>query len=180
MSAINNECSILQIVGYQNSGKTTLTEKLVQRAKQHGLIAATIKHHGHGGVPETEIDSKDSIRHLNAGAIVSSVEGEGMLQLRTNLINWDLKKTIELYRFFSPDIIFIEGYKRESYPKVVLIRDESDLTLIDSLTNIKCVISLVELQKNKLVDYQLFHRDDEQVYLEFLINEIVKRKLGED
>jgi molybdopterin-guanine dinucleotide biosynthesis adapter protein len=179
LSAINKKCLILQIVGYQNSGKTTLTEKLIQKAKNKGLSTATIKHHGHGGVPEIEIICKDSIRHLNAGAIVSSVEGDGVLQLRTNTLNWDLKKTIELYRFFSTDVIFIEGYKRESYPKVVLIRDDSDLDLLETLTNVKCVISQIELQKNRFIDYQLFHREDEQDYLEFLINEIINQKSGE-
>ncbi|PGS48489.1 molybdopterin-guanine dinucleotide biosynthesis protein B [Bacillus sp. AFS041924] len=177
---MKKNCSILQIVGFQNSGKTTLTEKLIKRTKQHGLVVAAIKHHGHGGVPEIEVNSKDSIRHLNAGAIISSVEGEGVLQLRTNIKNWDLKKTIELYRFFSTNVILVEGYKRESYPKVVLIRDESDLTLLDTLTNIKCVISHFELQKNRVVEYPVFHLEDEQNYIEFLINEIVKQKSGED
>ena len=172
--------SILQIVGYQNSGKTTLTEKLIKKANHQGLLAATIKHHGHGGAPDLEIERKDSSRHLDAGAIVSSVEGDGVLHLRTNFINWDLKKTIELYRFFSTNVILVEGYKRESYPKVVLIRDESDLTLLDTLTNIKCVISHFELQKNRVVEYPVFHLEDEQNYIEFLINEIVKQKSGED
>ncbi|WP_129688360.1 molybdopterin-guanine dinucleotide biosynthesis protein B [Gottfriedia acidiceleris] len=166
--------SILQIVGYQNSGKTTLTEKLIKQANHQGLLAATIKHHGHGGAPDLEIERKDSSRHLDAGAIVSSVEGDGVLQLRTNFINWDLKKTIELYRFFSTDIIFIEGYKRESYPKVVLIRSEDDLNLLDSLTNIICVISHFEIEEGRLNDYQYFHLCDEENYLDFLMNEMSK------
>ncbi|PEK99747.1 molybdopterin-guanine dinucleotide biosynthesis protein B [Bacillus sp. AFS017336] len=165
--------SVLQIVGYQNSGKTTLTEKLIKKAKNKGLLAATIKHHGHGGAPDLELTSKDSVRHLNSGAIVSSVEGDGVLQLRTNLINWDLKKTLELYRFFSMDIIFIEGYKRENYSKVVLIRDEGDLHLLDSLTNISCVISHVVIEESRLKEYQYFHLSDEENYIEFLMKGIL-------
>ncbi len=60
---LGKNCPILQIVGFQNSGKTTLTEKLIFRASIAGLKAASIKHHGHGGTPDTELSSKDSIRH---------------------------------------------------------------------------------------------------------------------
>ncbi|WP_088011136.1 molybdopterin-guanine dinucleotide biosynthesis protein B [Gottfriedia acidiceleris] len=177
---MNKKHSIIQIVGYQNSGKTTLTEKLIKQANHQGLLAATIKHHGHGGAPDLETNRKDSIRHLNAGAIVSSVEGDGVLQLRTNSINWNLKKTIELYRFFSTDIIFIEGYKRESYPKVVLIRSEDDLDLLDLLSNIKCVISHVEIEESRLKEYHYFLLEDEENYLDFLINEITGDNFIED
>ena len=41
------------------------------------MKVATIKHHGHGGFPE--VAQKDSERHRKAGAIVSSVEGAGLL-----------------------------------------------------------------------------------------------------
>ena len=41
--------SILQIVGYQNSGKTTLVEKIVHALAESEMKVATIKHHGHGG-----------------------------------------------------------------------------------------------------------------------------------
>ena len=44
--------SILQIVGYQNSGKTTLVGKIVHVLTESEMKVATIKHHGHGGFPE--------------------------------------------------------------------------------------------------------------------------------
>lgn len=52
MSGRGQNRSILQIVGYQNSGKTTLMEKLIQALTYEGMKVATIKHHGHGGYPE--------------------------------------------------------------------------------------------------------------------------------
>ena len=42
------------------------------------MKVATIKHHGHGGFPSS---AKDSERHRKAGAVVSSVEGAGLLSL---------------------------------------------------------------------------------------------------
>lgn len=73
--ALGQHRKILQIVGYQNSGKTTLMEQLIKQATMEGLRVGAIKHHGHGGVPMIET-SKDSSRHELAGAVVTAVEGQ--------------------------------------------------------------------------------------------------------
>jgi molybdopterin-guanine dinucleotide biosynthesis protein B len=173
--AMGQHCSILQIVGFQNSGKTTLMEKLISRANQKGLKAASIKHHGHGGVPNDGSSTKDSIRHFKAGAIVSSVTGGGVIQLSARVDDWSLEEIIKLYSFFSIDVIFVEGYKREYYPKVVLIRDETDLQLLSSLSNIQCVISHIKLEKDINNYYQVFQLNKEESYIDFLIEELVKK-----
>lgn len=55
--------SILQIVGYQNSGKTTLVEKVVHALAERKMKVATIKHHGHGGFPEVaQKIAKDTVK----------------------------------------------------------------------------------------------------------------------
>lgn len=72
--ALEQHRKIIQIVGYQNSGKTTLMEQLIKHATKEGLRVGTIKHHGHGGAPVENL-SKDSNRHEQAGARVSAVEG---------------------------------------------------------------------------------------------------------
>jgi len=172
--AMGQHCSILQIVGFQNSGKTTLMEKLISRANQQGLKAASIKHHGHGGVPKVDSSTKDSTRHFKAGAIISSVSGDGVLQLSARVDDLNLNEIIDLYKIFPIDVIFIEGYKREYYPKVVLIRDETDLQLLSSLSNIKCVISHIKLDKDINNNYQVFQLNEEESYIDFLIEELVK------
>lgn len=173
--ALGKHYAILQVVGFQNSGKTTLMEKLIGRATQAGLRAASIKHHGHGGVPARESHAKDSMRHYEAGAVVSSVEGDGVLQLHGRMNDWGLAKIIKLYEIFSLDVIFIEGYKRESYPKVVFIRDERDFSMLHFLTNIQCVISHVKLEDKINPDYQVFQLDEDDQYIDFLMEEVVKK-----
>lgn len=121
---------IFQIAGYQNSGKTTVVSKLVKRLKNdEGVKVAVIKHHGHGGKPDV-LEGKDSSKHLEAGAVLSIVEGAGRLMLQAEQPSWTLSKEIELARFFQPDLILIEGYKKESYPKLLLLRDKRDLELL--------------------------------------------------
>ena len=61
------------------------------------MKVATIKHHGHGGFPVVQ---KDSERHRKAGAVVSSVEGAGLLSLSSLRKKW-LQEIIRLYEFLK-------------------------------------------------------------------------------
>ncbi|MBS4209895.1 molybdopterin-guanine dinucleotide biosynthesis protein B [Bacillus sp. FJAT-50079] len=141
---------IFQVVGYQNSGKTTLMEKMIQSGSGRGLAIGTIKHHGHGGVPLSRLEEKDSDKHRAAGAIVTAVEGEGIVHIEASQNT--LQKTIAIYESLHVDLILVEGYKMEEYPKVVLIRRQEDLYLLNQLANIKAVISAAQLQINMNIE----------------------------
>ncbi|MEH7335835.1 molybdopterin-guanine dinucleotide biosynthesis protein B [Neobacillus drentensis] len=130
---------IFQIVGYQNSGKTTFIERLIKDLKGKGLRSAVIKHHGHGGKPDL-VDNKDSTKYLSAGAAASIIEGDGRLLLQVEKWENSLEHQIELMSFFDPDVILIEGYKQKKYPKLLILRDLEDLPLLKSVTNIAAVV----------------------------------------
>ncbi|WP_226675781.1 molybdopterin-guanine dinucleotide biosynthesis protein B [Mesobacillus jeotgali] len=130
---------LFQVAGYQNSGKTTLSLTLIQQLAAKGLKVATVKHHGHGGRPEI-VEGKDSDKHVKAGAAVSLVEGGGRMIIHAENDKWSLSEEIDMLSFFKPDVILIEGYKNESYPKAVILRDESDLELVGKLQNIQVVL----------------------------------------
>lgn len=129
---------IFQVVGFQNSGKTTIITQLIKELKAEGLQVASIKHHGHGGKPSVA-ENKDTSRHLEAGAIASLVEGEGRLLLQVEK-SFTIEEKIQLLRLVSPDIVFIEGYKKKDFPKLVLIREKRDIELLPSLKNVKAVM----------------------------------------
>jgi molybdopterin-guanine dinucleotide biosynthesis adapter protein len=172
--ALGRKPIIFQIVGYQNSGKTMLIAKLIERCNQEGWCVGTIKHHGHGGTPTSGDEQKDTFRHRKAGAVVTGVEGAGMLQIHAGKNEWPLEEILQLYEGFSLDLILIEGYKRESYDKVVLIRSEEDLPLISSTTNIAAVISWVSLPSHVHDAYPVFQIEDEQAYLDWLVERMKK------
>ncbi|WP_449622009.1 molybdopterin-guanine dinucleotide biosynthesis protein B [Robertmurraya sp. Marseille-Q9965] len=151
--------TIFQIVGFQNSGKTTLIEKLIRELAVLGLTTATIKHHGHGGKPDFQ-EGKDSHQHLLAGALAALVEGDGLLLLQSEKKEWSLEEKIQLLSFFKPNIILIEGHKHESFPKGVLIRNEEDLLLLEQLDNIKVVFYWNQMD-NTLESIQAFSINDE-------------------
>lgn len=139
---------IMQVVGYQNSGKTTIIEKCVKEFAFLGIKVGVLKHHGHGGTPD--VYQKDSVRHFQAGAKVSAVAGEGALLLHARIDeSKSLVKFIELYQhFFEIEVLFIEGYKNLSYPKIVCLRDENDLDLLE-LPNIQAIASRKPMKKKR-------------------------------
>ncbi|MEH7884453.1 molybdopterin-guanine dinucleotide biosynthesis protein B [Bacillus sp. JJ1609] len=152
---------IFQVAGYQDSGKTTLSLKLIEHLSASGLKIATIKHHGHGGKPEVN-ETKDSGRLIAAGAAVSLVEGEGRILIQAEQKKWSLWDEIEMLSFFKPDVILIEGYKNEKYPKAVILRDEGDLELLDKLPNIKVIFYRDASLARHLMDQEIpaFHSSD--------------------
>ncbi|EJS60273.1 MULTISPECIES: molybdopterin-guanine dinucleotide biosynthesis protein B [Bacillus] len=172
--AMGNAPSILQIVGYQNSGKTTLVEKIVHALAESEMKVATIKHHGHGGFPE--VAQKDSERHRKAGAVVSSVEGAGLLSLSSLRDEWSLQEIIRLYEFFEVDTILIEGYKAEKYPKVVLLRSAEDIELLHKVENVVAIITWDNVLSNLREDYKVFHITEEKLYVDWFLQTVRSAK----
>ena len=138
------------------------------------IKVATIKHHGHGGFPE--VAQKDSERHRKAGAVVSSVEGAGLLSLSSLREEWSLQEIIRLYEFFEVDTILIEGYKKESYPKVVLLRSEEDVELLLKAENIVAVITWHDAPANLREEYKVFHITEEELYIDWFLQTVRSAK----
>lgn len=154
---------IFQVAGYKNSGKTTIVSKLIKQLTEEGLNVVSIKHHGHSGKPDT-VPDKDTQKHLGAGALASVVEGDGQLLLQAEKNVWTLEEQIQLLSFFQPDVILIEGFKNENYPKVLLLRSEADIELCSSLNNIQAVICWEKKMKQQLEAQTIipcFHLSDQ-------------------
>jgi molybdopterin-guanine dinucleotide biosynthesis adapter protein len=161
---------IFQVVGYQNSGKTTIITKLIKSLAEKGLKTVTIKHHGHGGQPAF-IPQKDTEKHLNAGAIAAAIEGDGSLILKVLNSETSLEDQIELMKFFHPDVILIEGYKLRPFPKLLLIRNEMDLSLIKTVSNVKAIVYWEEILLREItsqIKVPSFHIGDEKIIIRTL------------
>ncbi|WOD65595.1 molybdopterin-guanine dinucleotide biosynthesis protein B (plasmid) [Niallia taxi] len=129
---------ILQFVGFQNSGKTTAMEWTIKTLSEKGFKVIAIKHHGHGGPPNSLV--KDSTKYHDAGAIASIVEGDGVLHLEMTQQHWNIEKMQSLLAFLDYDLLLIEGYKQEDYQKVVFSSLGEDREKWRSLVNIQFTI----------------------------------------
>jgi molybdopterin-guanine dinucleotide biosynthesis protein B len=167
---------VIQIVGYQNSGKTTFVVEYIQVADKRGLKVGTIKHHGHQGSVKIDDHQKDSGLHRHAGAHVSVVEGNGSFVMTSERMSLSLQQLVFMYRQFKLDIIVIEGYKSADYPKVVLIRSIEDVSIFNRLVNICCVITSIELPNDITKKYKIFHntRDSIEWLLTNKVGEIIE------
>lgn len=151
---------VFQVTGYQDSGKTTLSEALIRRLKEAGMAVASIKHHGHGGKPDIPA-GKDSSRHIGAGASAALVEGGGRLVLHSENESWPLDEQINILSSFNPDVILIEGHKNAIYPKIVLLRSAEDEKSLLGLENIIAAAYWKTEPKSK-ADYPYYPIQDKQ------------------
>lgn len=108
---------VFGITGWKNSGKTTLTEKLVSELVARGLTISTVKHAHH----DFDIDKPgaDSFRHRAAGATeVAIVSGRRWAVMHELRDEEEPKLEAILARLAPADIVLVEGYKREAHQKI--------------------------------------------------------------
>ena len=155
----------LHIVGFKNSGKTTLITRWIRLAKKQGLSVAVLKHHGHSSPLDMPDRATDSMRYLTSGADVSAVSGGGAVQVHMNE-ELDFKRMKEIATIGNPDILLIEGYKDERGEKVVLVRSKTDWDELKNLSNIQLVVE----QNDSKSDFQrvLSRSNEEQLDSWFL------------
>jgi molybdopterin-guanine dinucleotide biosynthesis protein B len=109
---------ILGVYGWQDSGKTTLVEKLIKELSAKGYSVSSVKHAPHE--KDADAEGKDSWRHLAAGGdpVVLQTADATVLMKRPGL---SLEEVVEVVsRGFRPDVLLVEGYKEGDFPKVAL------------------------------------------------------------
>ncbi|MBT5572541.1 MAG: molybdopterin-guanine dinucleotide biosynthesis protein B [Alphaproteobacteria bacterium] len=135
------------IVGWHNSGKTTLVVALVQELAVRGYRVSTIKHAHH----EFDVDTpgKDSWLHRDAGATEVMVGSGKRWALMHELRGSREPELEELIARMSPvDIVLIEGFKNASHEKIEVYRDGlDDLPIAYNSDSVVAVASDVELDQ---------------------------------
>ncbi|WLD94891.1 molybdopterin-guanine dinucleotide biosynthesis protein B [Alkalihalobacillus sp. AL-G] len=166
---------ILQVVGFKNSGKTSVIEKVLHVLNRKGYKAGVIKHHGHGGKPDSiDLNGTDTDRFQQSGANVTAVEGNGMIQMQINTSQENsLSLLTGLYKQLPIDFILIEGYKVAPYPKVIIYKTAEEKNQLLRLRNIVAMIgpSAEDLGNNLK---PAFSMDKPEHYIPFF-EEFIKR-----
>lgn len=117
------------VVGWKDSGKTGLMERLVAEFVARGLTVSTLKHTHH--TFDVDKKGKDSYRHRVAGATEVLLASRNRWALMHELRDEE-EQTIEtLLAHLAPvDLVLIEGYKRDTHPKIEAHRDATGNPLI--------------------------------------------------
>lgn len=120
---------IIGLAGWSGSGKTTLIKKLIPRLIGRGVKVSTLKHAHHGF--DLDQPGKDSFFHRAAGAtevIISSAKRWAILHELREEAEWDLPALVA--KMSPVDLVLVEGFKRDAFPKLEIHRAANDKPLI--------------------------------------------------
>jgi len=114
---------VLGFAAFSGTGKTTLLEQLIPLLTQHGLKIGLIKHGHH----DFDIDKpgKDSYRLREAGASPVMIVSSRRRAMITEINPPQEPRLLDQLRSFDPtglDLVLVEGFKSEHFPKIELHR----------------------------------------------------------
>ncbi|MEX2105209.1 MAG: molybdopterin-guanine dinucleotide biosynthesis protein B [Bacilli bacterium] len=130
----------LQIVGYKNRGKTTLVSKLITTLTAKGYKVGTIKHDAHDF--EMDVPETDTWKHRQAGAHTTAIVSNN----KTAWIKYEPTHLDDLLlQMNHVDLVLIEGFKFENYPKIVIIKSSEDEALVNDCTMVEAIASWTDV-----------------------------------
>lgn len=115
---------VLGFVAWSGTGKTTLLEQLIPLLTAHGLRIGLVKHtHHHFDIDQP---GKDSYRLRQAGASQVLVGSQGrwalMVEQPERQDETPLNELLEHMLQDQLDLILVEGFKHETFPRIELHR----------------------------------------------------------
>lgn len=117
------------VVGWKNTGKTSLVERLVTEIVGRGFTVSTIKHAHHGF--DIDHPGRDSHRHRAAGATEVLLSSPVRWALMHELRGAPEQEMDDLLPKLSPvDLVLVEGFKLHGHPKVETSRVEVEKPLL--------------------------------------------------
>ncbi|MCG7200733.1 molybdopterin-guanine dinucleotide biosynthesis protein B [Marinobacter pelagius] len=116
--------NVIGIVGWKNSGKTTLASALIRELSSRGLTVNSIKHAHH--MVDVDQPGTDSYKHREAGAREVILAGGQRFAIMHEL-RGDKEPTLDelLARLAPCDWVVVEGFKTHAHPKIEVHRQES-------------------------------------------------------
>ena len=115
---------MLGFAAFSGTGKTTLLTRLLPLLRAQGLRIGMVKHAHHGF--DIDRPGKDSYELRRAGAeqmlVASARRWVLMVEEGEGLEEPDLQRLVERLDQAALDLILVEGFKHEAFPKIELHR----------------------------------------------------------
>lgn len=158
---------IVAIVGYSDSGKTTLVEKLLPELLSRGYKVATVKHTHHR--IDADDAEKDSGRHLHAGSSAAVLCSPRSLVLTKPTVRETTLDEVSRLLGEDYDLIIAEGFKRDKDVPKIEIRRRGGEALSD-VSNLLAIVT-GERQKSKV---KQFSPDDTAGLVDLIEEQVIK------
>jgi molybdopterin-guanine dinucleotide biosynthesis protein MobB len=120
---VKARCPVLGFAAYSGTGKTTLLVQLLPRLRAAGLRVSMVKHAHHRF--EIDYPGKDSYELRKAGASQMLITSSRRWALVTELDEDReavLQEALDRLDQGQADLILVEGFKHEHFPKIELYR----------------------------------------------------------
>ena len=118
---------VFGVTGWKNSGKTTLVTRLIAELTDRGYKVSSVKHAHH----KCDIDKPgtDSFRHREAGSQEVALVAAGTrwaFMHECKDVDDNEPFLGDILPHFSPcDLVMVEGYKKEPFPKIEVRRADA-------------------------------------------------------
>jgi molybdopterin-guanine dinucleotide biosynthesis protein B len=110
------------VVGWKNSGKTTLIVGLIGELARRGYAVSVIKH-AHAKF-EIDHEGRDSFKMREAGACQVALSSPRRFAVMRELGGAPEMSFAEIVAYAGPcDLVLVEGFKREAFPKIEIRRE---------------------------------------------------------
>jgi molybdopterin-guanine dinucleotide biosynthesis protein MobB len=162
---------IISIVGYSNSGKTRLLEKMIPVLKAKGYTVGVIKHTGHDFTLDQP--GKDTYKFKQAGADGVVLIGAGQIGYLEKMEKTDdlALNQVEQSFFSNRDIVLTEGFKKGDKPKIAVLTKGQEEQLLQEIEG-SIVATVGEISFRS--DLPHFKPDDSEGLIQMLEDRFLK------
>ena len=157
---------IIGVVGWKDTGKTTLIEKLINEFNNRNLTVSTIKHSHHNFSVDRQ--GTDSFRHFNAGAKETILASEKKWIKFSRQIS-DPKPNLDflIEQIIPVDIVVVEGFKSSDHKKIEVVDLVSERKPLYETDKTICGLIINQLNIKDAILPQ-FQRDNVQEICDFI------------
>ena len=157
---------IIGVVGWKDTGKTTLIEKLINEFNNRDLTVSTIKHSHHNFSVDRQ--GTDSFRHFNAGAKETILGSEKeWIKFSRQICDPKLDLAFLIEQIIPVDVVIVEGFKSSGHKKVEVVDPMSERKPLYETDKTICglIIDKLEIQNAVLPQFQ---RDNVKEICDFI------------
>ena len=151
----SNHPPIFGVIGWKDSGKTTLVERLIEEFTIRGYTVSAIKHAHHAF--DIDHKSRDSFKFRSAGARRTAIVSRNRWAMIHELRNEDEPCLDEIIEHIGAcDLILIEGYKWAKLDKIEVRNPANQKPeLAQDDPHVKAVAFQGEMQETDLPVFQV-------------------------
>lgn len=167
---IKAEKPLLGFAAYSGTGKTTLLIQLLPILKKQGLRVGMIKHSHHRF--EIDIPGKDSYKLRKAGAtqiLLTSQHRWALIEDRKEAQEPQLQEELARLDQTKLDLILVEGFRHEAFPKIELHRPSLGKPLLCK-NDLNIIAIATDSELPELIELPILDINNVPAVAEFLVN----------